>query len=113
MSPEISSACFGLWTHYPRSERCHNKQRYHARIRSTSSTSINVRDCAATEGATRSAVLATARGLVFAGALDRVFSAYDAATGTQLWKTRLNDVPNSSPISYMVNGRQYVALTVG
>jgi ferric-dicitrate binding protein FerR (iron transport regulator) len=38
----------------------------------------------------RSAVLATAGGLVFAGALDRVFSAYDAATGTQLWKTRLN-----------------------
>src|SRR5258708_2211938 len=29
-----------------------NRQRYHARIRSTSSTSINVRDCAATEGAT-------------------------------------------------------------
>jgi hypothetical protein len=25
------------------------------------------------------------------GALDRVFSAYDAATGTQLWKTRLNE----------------------
>src|SRR5882672_7622655 len=60
-----------------------------------------------------SGVLATAGGVVFAGALDRMFSAYDAATGAQLWKTRLNDVPNSSPISYMVNGRQYVALTVG
>jgi alcohol dehydrogenase (cytochrome c) len=58
-------------------------------------------------------VLATAGGLIFAGALDRVFSAYDSATGAQLWKTRLNDVPNSSPITYMVNGRQYVALTVG
>jgi alcohol dehydrogenase (cytochrome c) len=44
-------------------------------------------------------VLATAGGVVFAGALDRVFSAYDSATGVQLWKTRLNDVPNSSPIS--------------
>jgi alcohol dehydrogenase (cytochrome c) len=60
-----------------------------------------------------SGVLATAGGVVFAGALDRVFSAYDSATGRQLWKTRLNDVPNSSPISYMVNGKQYVALTVG
>jgi hypothetical protein len=29
----------------------------------------------------------------------RVFSAYDSATGVQLWKTRLNDVPNSSPIT--------------
>jgi alcohol dehydrogenase (cytochrome c) len=60
-----------------------------------------------------SGVLATAGGVVFAGALDRVFSAYDSATGRQLWRTRLNDVPNSSPISYMVNGKQYVALTVG
>ena len=45
-----------------------------------------------------SGVLATAGGVLFAGALDRVFSAYDAATGVQLWKTRLNDVPNSAPI---------------
>ncbi len=47
------------------------------------------------------------------GVLDRVFSAYDAATGAQLWKTRLNDVPNSSPITYTVNGKQYIAITVG
>jgi alcohol dehydrogenase (cytochrome c) len=60
-----------------------------------------------------SGVLATAGGVVFAGALDRVFSAYDSASGRQLWKTRVNDVPNSSPISYMVNGKQYIALTVG
>lgn len=58
-------------------------------------------------------MLATAGGVVFAGALDRVFSAYDAATGAQLWKTRLNDVPNSAPISYRVNGRQFIATTVG
>jgi alcohol dehydrogenase (cytochrome c) len=57
-------------------------------------------------------VLATAGGVIFAGALDRVFSAYDSATGVQLWKTRLNDVPNSSPITYMVNGKQYIALTI-
>jgi alcohol dehydrogenase (cytochrome c) len=58
-------------------------------------------------------VLATAGGLIFAGALDRVLSAYDSATGVQLWKIRLNDVPNSSLITYMANGKQYVALTVG
>jgi len=57
--------------------------------------------------------LATAGGVVFAGALDRVFSAYDSATGNQLWKTRLNDVPNSAPISYTAGGKQYVAITVG
>lgn len=58
-------------------------------------------------------VLATAGGVVFAGSLDRVFAAYDSTTGAELWRTRLNDVPNTGAISYMVNGRQYVAITVG
>jgi alcohol dehydrogenase (cytochrome c) len=58
-------------------------------------------------------VLATAGGVVFAGAIDRGFSAYDDATGHELWHTRLNDVPSSAPITYLVNGRQYVALVTG
>ncbi len=57
--------------------------------------------------------LATAGGVVFAGALDRWFKAYDDATGKVLWQTRLNDVPSSAPITYSVNGRQYVAMVVG
>ncbi|MBI3264604.1 MAG: PQQ-binding-like beta-propeller repeat protein [Acidobacteria bacterium] len=57
--------------------------------------------------------LVTAGGLVFAGSLDRMFSAYDAATGTQIWKTRLNDVPSSAPISYSANGQEYVSVVVG
>ena len=57
--------------------------------------------------------LATAGGLVFAGSLDRMFSAYDAATGARLWQTRLNDVPSSAPISYVANGQEYVAMVVG
>jgi glucose dehydrogenase len=60
-----------------------------------------------------SGVLATAGGVVFAGALDRVFAAYDDADGKELWRVRLNDVPNSAPISYSINGRQYVAVVVG
>jgi len=58
-------------------------------------------------------VLATAGGVVFAGALDRTLKAYDDATGKELWKTRLNDVPNSSPITYTANGKQYMAIVVG
>ncbi len=57
--------------------------------------------------------LATAGGLVFAGGLDRMFLAYDAATGAQLWKARLNDVPSSAPISYAANGQEYIAVVVG
>jgi len=47
------------------------------------------------------------------GALDRWFTAYDADTGDTLWRTRLNDVPNSSPISYLVKDKQYIAIVVG
>jgi alcohol dehydrogenase (cytochrome c) len=57
--------------------------------------------------------LATAGGIVFAGSLDRWIKAYDDATGKVLWKTRLNDVPSNCPISYSVNGKQYVAVVVG
>ena len=58
-------------------------------------------------------VLATAGGVVFAGALDRRYSAYDAATGAKLWSVGLPEVPNGTPISYSINGRQYVALIAG
>jgi len=58
-------------------------------------------------------VLATAGGVVFEGSQDRWFRARDGASGKVLWQQRLNDVPNSAPISYSVNGKQYVAITVG
>lgn len=57
--------------------------------------------------------LATAGGVVFSGSLDRYLKAYDTATGKTLWQVRLNDVPNSCPITYTVHGRQYLAVTVG
>jgi len=57
--------------------------------------------------------LATAGGIVFDGSLDRYIRAYDASNGKVLWETRLNDVPSSCPITYSVNGKQYVAVVVG
>lgn len=58
-------------------------------------------------------MLATAGGLLFTGAMDREFLAYDQATGRQLWRTGLTGVPNASPITYAVDGRQYVAVVTG
>jgi alcohol dehydrogenase (cytochrome c) len=58
-------------------------------------------------------VLATAGGVVFAGSLDRYLKAYDDATGAVLWQIRMNDVPSSCPITYSVDGKQYVAVVVG
>ena len=58
-------------------------------------------------------MLATAGGLVFNGLLDRRFRAYDEMTGKVLWETRLNAAPSSSPVTYSVNGEQYVAVVSG
>jgi len=60
-----------------------------------------------------SAALATAGGLVFEGDVDRYFSAYDEATGKVLWRTRLNAAPESYPVTFAAQGRQYVAVVVG
>ena len=51
--------------------------------------------------------------LVFAGALDRYFRAYDDKTGKILWQMRASNIVNSFPITYSVKGRQYVAVAVG
>ncbi len=58
-------------------------------------------------------VLATGSGLLFSGAMDREVLAYDQATGEQLWRSGLAGVPNASPITYSVDGRQYVAVVTG
>ncbi|MCB2072540.1 MAG: PQQ-binding-like beta-propeller repeat protein [Novosphingobium sp.] len=60
-----------------------------------------------------SGVLATAGGLVFAGGLNRQFSAFDSANGDLLWSTRLGNVPSGAPISFAVDGKQYIAVVTG
>jgi alcohol dehydrogenase (cytochrome c) len=59
------------------------------------------------------AALTTAGGLVFVGDWNRYINAYDVASGTLLWQSRLTTSPQGFPISYAVAGRQYVAVPVG
>lgn len=58
-------------------------------------------------------VLTTAGGLVFAGDFHRYFRAFDADTGKVLWEVPLSGPVTGYPISYGVDGRQYVAVAVG
>jgi alcohol dehydrogenase (cytochrome c) len=58
-------------------------------------------------------LLGTAGGLVFMGDLGRKFGAYDQANGTLLWSTQLPAAAESTPVSYAVNGRQYIAVVSG
>jgi alcohol dehydrogenase (cytochrome c) len=57
--------------------------------------------------------LTTAGGLTFWGDLHGVFHAYDAKNGTELWKSSLGSGIGAGPISYSVDGKQYVAVVVG
>lgn len=60
-----------------------------------------------------SAALTTGGGLVFTGNLGRYFMAFDDTTGEKLWEVRLSNLPNGYPISYEVDGVQYIAVPVG
>ena len=58
-------------------------------------------------------VLSTAGGLAFVGDLDRRFRAFDVRTGEVLWQARLGTSVQGFPISFAVDGRQYVAVATG
>ncbi len=57
--------------------------------------------------------LATAGGLVFTGTKDKQFLAFDARSGRQLWRYDAGAGVNAPPVSYAVQGRQYVAVAAG
>jgi alcohol dehydrogenase (cytochrome c) len=57
--------------------------------------------------------LATAGNLVFMGEGNGDFDAFDATTGQKLWRYNLGAGVNAPPISYEVNGEQYVAVAAG
>jgi alcohol dehydrogenase (cytochrome c) len=58
-------------------------------------------------------VLSTAGNVAFAGDLDRFFRAFNVDNGEVLWETRLGTSVQGFPITFSVNGRQYVAMSAG
>jgi alcohol dehydrogenase (cytochrome c) len=58
-------------------------------------------------------VLSTSGGVGFVGDLDRKFRTIDVKTGTTLWQTRLSTSVQGFPVSFSVDGKQYVAVTTG
>jgi quinohemoprotein ethanol dehydrogenase len=58
--------------------------------------------------------LATAGGLVFqGGGSGQEFRAYDARTGEKLWSTQVQTAALAGPITFELDGQQYVATSVG
>ena len=60
------------------------------------------------------APMMTGSGLVFSGiSNEHAFRAFDLTTGKELWKARLPTAANAMPMTYAVNGRQYVVIAAG
>jgi alcohol dehydrogenase (cytochrome c) len=62
---------------------------------------------------TDSGVLSTGSDLVFAGGREGYFFALDGRTGAELWKANVGGQVSAGPMSYSVNGKQYVAISAG
>ena len=58
-------------------------------------------------------ILATAGDLVFSGSVDGYFYALDAVSGDELWHVNVGGMVHSAPMSYAVDGRQYVTIAAG
>lgn len=57
--------------------------------------------------------MVTAGGLVFiSGAADKKFWAFDKKSGKLIWETNLPAANNANVCSYLLNGKQYIALSV-
>ncbi|MBP7081696.1 MAG: PQQ-dependent dehydrogenase, methanol/ethanol family [Rhodocyclaceae bacterium] len=57
--------------------------------------------------------LTTAGDLVFQGTADGRFVAYNARTGDKLWESPTGTGVVAAPITYLVDGKQYVSIAVG
>ncbi|MGH8260711.1 MAG: PQQ-dependent dehydrogenase, methanol/ethanol family, partial [Steroidobacteraceae bacterium] len=57
--------------------------------------------------------LATAGNLLVEGTIDKTLAIYRADNGRKLWESPTESVPVAGPISYEVNGRQYIAVNAG
>ena len=58
-------------------------------------------------------LVATGGGLIFGGDVNGRFRAFDHETGQVLWEINLGSPVTGYPISYAVNGQQYIAVSTG
>lgn len=57
--------------------------------------------------------MTTAGNLLVQGTIGKTFAVYRADNGKKLWEMPVGSVPVSGPITYMVQGKQYIAVNVG
>jgi alcohol dehydrogenase (cytochrome c) len=70
-------------------------------------------DFKTSQGSLQNGVLATAGQVLFASIRDGNLAALDTRTGAHLWHFQTGTSPAASPMSYAVDGTQYVAIAAG
>jgi alcohol dehydrogenase (cytochrome c) len=58
-------------------------------------------------------ITTTAGNLLFSGSVDGYFYALDATTGEELWHMSVGRMVHSAPMTYAVDGQQYVTIAAG
>jgi outer membrane protein assembly factor BamB len=58
-------------------------------------------------------LVATGGGLIFGGDVNGRFRAFDHVTGEVLWEINIGSSVTGFPVSYAIDGRQYVAVSTG
>jgi quinohemoprotein ethanol dehydrogenase len=58
-------------------------------------------------------VLATAGNLLIQGTINKTLAIYRADTGAKLWEMDIDQAPVAGPITYMIDGEQYIAINAG
>ena len=58
-------------------------------------------------------VLATAGNILVQGTIDKTLAIYRADNGQKLWEMNIDQAPVAGPITYMIDGEQYIAINAG
>ena len=86
---------------------------YHSAIRAIDPATGDVRWEYPIAPRSTSGLLTTAGDLVFGGTVDGYFFAVDAVSGQELWHVAVGARVHSAPLSYSVNGEQFVTIAAG
>ena len=62
---------------------------------------------------TEAGILTTASNVLFSGGRDGAFYALDGRSGDLLWETNLGPSVSAGPMTFMVNGKQYISIQCG
>jgi alcohol dehydrogenase (cytochrome c) len=82
-------------------------------LRAIDATTGEIKWDVATRSPMVAGVLTTAGGLVFTGDAEGFLTAYDAESGEDLWHFQCGSGHHASPITYTLDGNQYLAVCVG